>query len=177
MLIPSTLEELGSRFRCLESKFRSPMRTVLGAAMLLFLPGCAHVYSIGQGSLESHVEYMNRAAKADPQAWGRMKNEADRNLKVSPATAKLQLGLLLTTPNQVQANIDVGERILKEILDDSPTLSPQVRDLVELRLQEVAARRTLREELDSVNAKIDELMSIERSLENERRDSENSLRE
>ena len=119
-------------------------------------------------ALEEYIEFMKRASEANPRTWATMKGEAEKRLNGEPLKAKLQLGFLLTSPNEVKTNVAEGRRVLREVLDGEPTLDPRLRDLVEIRLIEAEKRATLHKELEEVNGKIDELLSIESSMEEQK---------
>lgn len=117
-------------------------------------------------SVERHVEYMNRAAEADQAAWEAMKAEADREAKDAPVTSRIHIGFLLTSPGTSSSNMEAGARMLRSVIEEEQVNTP-VRNLIEVRLTEVEARRVLMVELGDVKGKIEELMSIESLVEQE----------
>lgn len=119
-------------------------------------------------ALGEYIDYMKRATEANPRTWAAMKGEVEKRMNGDPLKAKLQLGFLLTSPNEVKANVAEGRRVLQEVLDSEPTLDPRLRDLVEIRLIEAGKRAALHKELEEVNGKIDELLSIESSMEEQK---------
>lgn len=127
--------------------------------------------------MEQHIEYMKRAAAAGGQERQRMLTEIDRQSREgSLLTARVQLGFLLTSPSETIANTREGENLLREILAGHSDLHPALRDLIELRLQEVEVRQALRVELGEAKGKITDLLSIESSMEQKRTESQTRTR-
>lgn len=125
--------------------------------------GCATLNQPAKDPLKGQIEYMRRAAQADPRTREQMKTEADRTARDAPLKSRLELGFLLTSPDENQTHTQAGEKILREILTGDPGLDPRLRDLIEIRLQDAESRRALQEELVNVKSKINQLLSIESS--------------
>lgn len=119
-----------------------------------------------------YLAFMKRAASADGQDRQRIIAEIDQHFEDAPLTARLQMGLLLTSPAETVSNAREGERLLKEILAGSSKLDPALRDLIELRLREVEVRQALRLELGDAKGKIEDLLSIESTMEEQKSKSE-----
>lgn len=117
------------------------------------------------GSLADHVEYMNRAARADDQVRSQMKQEAERQAAQEPLAGTLRAAFVLTSPGEGEGDTQTGEQMLREMLARHPDLEPSLKSLVELRLAEIEARQAIRTELRDVEAKIDELLSIDSDME------------
>lgn len=115
--------------------------------------------------VDGYIEFMKQAAVTDGQTRQQMRREIYRRSEEAPLTSRLQLGLLLTSPMETEQHAREGERILREILAGESGLHERVRDLIELRLQEVAVRQALRVELGEAKGKIEDLLSIESSME------------
>lgn len=130
-----------------------------------------------ESPVESHIGFMKRAASAHGESRRRMASEIDRTLESSPMAARLQRGFLLTSPTESAANAREGERILREMLAGRSDLHPAVRDLIELRLQEVEVRQALRVELAEAKGKIEDLLSIESSMEQQKTESQDRTRQ
>lgn len=127
--------------------------------------------------VERHIEFMKRAAAAGGQERQRMLTEIDRHSsQVSPLTAQVRLGFLLTSPSETIANTREGESMLREILAGHSDLHPALRDLIELRLQEVEVRHALRVELGEAKRKITDLLSIESIMEQKKTESQTRTR-
>lgn len=119
-----------------------------------------------------YLAFMKRAASADGQDRQRIIAEIDQRFEDAPLTARLQMGFLLTSPAETASNASEGETILREILAGSSKLDPAVRDLIELRLREVEVRQALRLELGDAKGKIEDLLSIESIMEEQKSKSE-----
>jgi len=142
-----------------------------GILCVVLASGCAHVAMPNRATLSDHVEYMNRAARAEGPVRESMKRKAEKLADESPDRSKLRLGLLLTSPNADPSETREGVQMLESLLHNSPELTPGLKDLVELRLREVAARRRLQKEVRDVQTKIEKLMSIESDMEDSQEDS------
>ncbi len=128
------------------------------------------------GPVEPYIEFMKRAASVDGQNRQSMLTEIDRRASESPLEARLQKGLLLTSPSETEAATREGEKILREVLAGNSELHPLVRDLVEVRLHEVEVRQALRVELGESKGTIRELLSIESSMEKKKTESQSRSR-
>lgn len=153
-------------------------RSVLMSLVILagpMIPGCAQLNSIPrepvEEPLESHIEYMKRAAEADNKTWQAMKAQTGEQGAEAPVTERLQLGFLLTSPNAEESSVETGKKLLETALREQPDVDPALRNLVELRLREVAAREALQARIKDVEKKIEELMSIESSMEKQKEQS------
>ena len=162
------------------SEFRFRVSTVTRSALMSLvilaasmIPGCAHLSSAAreavEESLESHIEYMKRAAEADDKTWKAMKAQAGEQGTETPVTERLQLGFLLTSPNAEESSVQTGKKMLEATLREQPDVDPALRNLVELRLREVEAREALQVRIKDVERKIEELMSIESSIEKQKK--------
>lgn len=117
-------------------------------------------------STVDYVEYMNRVARADAASRLTMKQEAEREMNTNASgDGRLKLGFLLTSPGEDEANVQAGEQILRKTLAAHDRLATGVKNLVELRLAEIEERQALRSELRGVESKIQDLLSIDSSLE------------
>jgi hypothetical protein len=136
--------------------------------------GCAIVPGASPpDSLQSHVEYMSRAAVVDPGTRERMIRELESQPdQQSTTSGRLRIGFLLTSPGESEANIQAGEQVLRKVLAGESGLSPEVKALVELRLAEVEAREVLHADVRDLEGKIDDLMSIESSMEKKKSKSQ-----
>lgn len=164
---------------CFVSRFRrTSIRLYLsswgaGAVALTLAGGCAVFPDASSpGSLRSHVEYMNRAAGVDSATRERMIRELESQPGQQSVTSRLKIGFLLTSPGENQANTQAGEQVLREVLAQGGDLPPTVTTLVELRLSEVEARQVLFTEVRDLEGKIDDLMSIESSMEKKKSKSQ-----
>lgn len=126
----------------------------------------------GRDPLLDYVAYMSQAVEAGAQGRDAMKLDAERRMRSSPLTARVQIGFLLTSPGESLPRIQEGTTMLEDVLASETGLDAGVRQLIEMRLAEVEARRSLRVELEDIKGKIEELMSIESSMEEERSKSE-----
>lgn len=126
--------------------------------------------------VDGYVEFMKQAAATDGQTRQQMRREIYRRSEEAPLDSRLQLGLLLTSPMETEQHAREGERILREILAGESGLHERVRDLIELRLQEVAVRQALRVELGEAKGKIADLLSIESSMEEKQGESRSRSR-
>lgn len=120
---------------------------------------------------DRYIEFMKQAAETDGQTREEMRREIYRRSEDAPLVSRLQLGFLLTSPMETEQHAREGERILREILAGESGLHERVRDLIELRLQEVGVRQALRVELEEAKGKIADLLSIESSMEEEQGES------
>ena len=148
------------------SSYRKPdlvVRSVAAVLLAAMASGCATLNPPAKDPLEGQIDYIRRAAQADPGTRKQMETEADRVAKENPLGSKLELGFLLSSPDESRAHIQTGEAILRDILDGEPGLDPRLRGLIEVRLQEAESRQALQEELDNVRKKIKQLLSIESS--------------
>jgi hypothetical protein len=121
-------------------------------------------------SVARHLEFMKLAAEADDEARKRMKRDIVRRSRGATVTTRLRLGFLLTSPQET-ADARVGERMLRELLSEGSGLTPDLKNLIELRLLELDARRALRVELAEAKGKIDDLLSIESEMETKKNES------
>lgn len=124
-----------------------------------------------QSPADRYIEFMKQAAETDGQTREEMRREIYRRSEDAPLVSRLQLGFLLTSPMETEQHAREGERILREILAGESGLHERVRDLIELRLQEVAVRQALRVELGEAKGKIADLLSIESSMEEKQGES------
>lgn len=124
-----------------------------------------------QSPTDRYIEFMKQAAETDGQTREEMRREIYRRSENAPLVSRLQLGFLLTSPMETEQHAREGERILREILAGESGLHERVRDLIELRLQEVAVRQALRVELGEAKGKIADLLSIESSMEEKQGES------
>lgn len=129
-----------------------------------------------ESPVDQHIKFMKRAAAAGGQDRLRMITELNRYSEESPLAARLQLGFLLTSPTESSANTREGERLLRETLAGHSDLHPALKDLIELRLQEVEVRQALRVELGEAKGKIADLLSIESSMEQKKNESQSRSR-
>lgn len=129
-----------------------------------------------QSLTDSYVEFMKQAAETDGRTREQMRIEIYRRSENAPLTSRLQLGFLLTSPTETEQHAREGERILREILAGESGLHERVRDLIELRLQEVEVRQALRVELGVVKGKIADLLSIESTMEQKQGESRSRTR-
>jgi len=142
------------------------------ALAIAALGGCASLRTDKPDSLAAHITFMKRAAEADRHIWEEMKTDAEHRANSDPLESRLQLGLLLTSPSQGETNTEAGEKVLRDLLESEPAMDPRLRDLIEIRLQEAEARRILGGQLKDVKGKIQELLSIESSMEQKKTQSE-----
>lgn len=129
-----------------------------------------------QSPTDGYIEFMKQAAETDGQTREEMRREIYRRSENAPLVSRLQLGFLLTSPMETEQHAREGERILREILAGESGLHERVRDLIELRLQEVAVRQALRVELGEAKGKIADLLSIESSMEEKQGESRSRSR-
>lgn len=141
-------------------------------AAIAIAGGCVGTGPVTSEPMVDYVEYMNRAAQGGPLVRQEMKREAERLSEQQPLHHQLRIGFLLTSPGEDQANTQAGEQMLREALARRTGLTPALTDLVELRLAEVEARQSIHMELRDVEGKIEELMSIESSMEKKKSESQ-----
>lgn len=144
------------------------------AAALAFaaVGGCVSLSTDKPDPLAAHIDFMKRAAEADRHVWEEMKTHAEHRVNSDPLESRLQLGFLLTSPGQNESNTEAGEKVLRGVLESEPAMDPRLRALIQIRLQEAEARRVLSGQLRDVKGKIQELLSIESSMEQKKRQSE-----
>lgn len=126
----------------------------------------------GPAPVEEYVAYAKRAAQVDGQTWNSMKARAEQEAGQTPMEARIRLGILLTSPGQPPGNLEEGKRILADVLATEAGLDRGVVNLIEIRLADAKVRGSLYMKIDDLQGKIDELLSIESSMEEERRRSE-----
>lgn len=171
-----------------------PIRAVVGVMVftsMVLVPGCAGLETGGRGDeppvpeerpaakaspVEEYLAFMKRASTARGPDRQRIFDELDQRGEESPLSARLQRGFLLTSPTETRSRTAEGENILREILAGHADLHPAVRDLVEVRLQEVEVRQALRVELGEAKGKIEDLLNIESSMEQKKSESESESR-
>jgi len=129
-----------------------------------------------ESPVAKHVAFMKQAATADGRERLRLLTEIDRRSADSPLASRLQLGFLLTSPGETQSDTAKGEEILRGVLAGHSELHPSLKSLIELRLQEVEVRQALRVQLGEANGKIDDLLSIESSMEQQKTESQTRSR-
>lgn len=141
--------------------------------VLMLTSGCAVFPGVSPpGSLRSHVEYMNRVASVDSSTRDRMIRELESPPGQQSMAGRLQIGFLLTSPGENEANTHAGEQVLRKVLAEESGLSSALIALVELRLTEVGARQALQASVRDLEGKIDDLMSIESSMEKKKSKSQ-----
>lgn len=129
-----------------------------------------------ESPVDGYLEFMKRAAALDGEGRQRMMTELDRRAAESPLTGRLQKGLLLTSPSEAESGTRQGEKMLREILARHSDLHPGLCDLIELRLREVEVRQALRVELGEAKGTIQDLLSIESSMEKKKTESQSRSR-
>lgn len=158
--------------RYLSNSIRGRLAQGMSIAALMLAGGCAGVNSMMPGTAVSHLEYMNRAASAGPEVREAMKQEAERQSEQQPLTTKLHIAFLLTSPGENESDTQAGKQMLKQVLAERTGLTPTLKALIELRLQEVEARQSLHAGLREAETKIEDLMSIESSMERKKSKSQ-----
>jgi len=138
--------------------------------------GCASLSTDKPDPLAARIDFMKRAAEADRHVWEEMKTDAEHRANSDPLESRLQLGFLLTSPSQGEPNTEAGEKILGGVLESETALDPRLRDLIQVRLKEVETRRVLSGQLRDVKGKIQELLSIESSMEQRKSQTETRRR-
>lgn len=158
----------------MSSYHRTRFLRALAAAALAAaaISGCTTLNIAERDSLAAHIDYMRRAAEADQHVWQEMKTDAEQRANSDPSESRLQLGFLLTSPSQSLSNTEAGEKMLREAIESEPGMDPRLQDLIQVRLQETEARRVLTGQLRDVKSKIDELLSIESSMEQKKSKSD-----
>lgn len=149
---------------------------IVGMLLAALASGCTYIETTGQGSLGSHLEYMKQAGAADRETWQQMKRDGQEAAREDRVRSRLRTGMLLTAPGAGIEQLRAGSETLVEILENEPRLNPDLRNLIHIRLQEANARRRLRGEVRDAESKINDLMSIERTMEENQKDSESRRR-
>lgn len=124
----------------------------------------------------AYLEFMNRVAVANGDELQRIAAGLESQAGTPRPDTQLRRGLLLTTPAETLARTREGETMLREYLAAHSELDRGVRALVQLRLREAAARQVLRIELGEANGTIDELLSIESSMEKQKLETQGTRR-
>lgn len=166
--------------------FRSPefRRWLVLCGVVTSLSACAY---LPQGTGEpnrGYIELMDAAATADRAGLAGMQERARaRHAGSATVENRLRLALLLSAPGARYEDIRRSVDLLAPLADGSTTAAVTQRQLARARLAEVRNRLSLlsdnaektrqldslKAQLDDANAKIDELLDIEQSMESGRR--------
>lgn len=159
-------------------KLLVPYAAVLGLAACTYLPQ-------GPGEMtHGYIELMDAAASADRAGLTGMQDQArSRHRDSATPDNRLRLALLLSAPGARHDDVRQSVDLLQPLADGSASANTNQRQLARARLADVRARLallsdnadkarqldSLKTQLDDANAKIDELLNIEQSMESGRR--------
>jgi hypothetical protein len=165
--------------------FRDQGFKALAVLALVAGGGCAGLAPFQQrgGEGESYASLAGRAAFADGESLAALKADKGGRYRDNPsARAALEFALVLTAPAATVADLRDGIDLLEELVTPGSGLDPTEREIAGIRLEATrsqlalvrrndsfaARNEDLQRALDEANAKIEELLQIERSMESNR---------
>lgn len=153
------------------------------AVTALLAPGCAQLDAVSLGTRADSVAFMALTAAADRESLASLEKDARSALGDNDRpSGRLRLAMILSAPRAALEDLGRGIAMLHDLSGDT-RLSVAQRNLARTRAIEARARLDLARQIDSMarelaqsekargeaGEKIEELLDIERSMENGRR--------
>ncbi len=151
---------------------------------LVSLSGCTHLLGTGFVTSPDYIELMDEAARADAARLTALRDEAQARYRTNATPEnRLRLALVLSAPTAKPEDALRGKELLSTLAESESAGRSSIRRLARAKLEDVEARlallashqeqsnrlSSLKRQLDEANAKIEELLNIEQSMENGRR--------
>jgi hypothetical protein len=170
-------------YDCLHTKIG---KRLIAVALAATTAGCIHTLPEAITGTTGHIEIMHRAAEADDAQLEQIKREALQRYQSNATDLnQLRLALVLSAPSADIADLELGLGMLSELSTMTTSLGTTATMLASARLEEVESRlalhrshgekereiQQLMQHLAEARAKIEELLNIERSMEDDRRRS------